>query len=341
MLGQFARPATENALPRLGFAGVGWIGRHRLQALSEAGLCTPVAIAEPQAENAAAALEISPALELAEDFEALVARDDLDGVVIATPSAAHASQSIHALAHGLPVFCQKPLGRTAAEVSAVVEAARRADRLLGVDLSYRHTKAMQVIRNAVQGGSIGEVFAVDLVFHNAYGPDKPWFYDKAQSGGGCVIDLGVHLVDMALWVLGFPQMEHVESALYAGGRRVAGSGEVEDFAAATVGLVNGVSMRLTCSWKLHAGQDAEIAARFYGTEGGMELRNLNGSFYDFTARALVGTTATELAGPPDDWGGGAIRAWAARLRQTPAFDTDASELLQVAQVLDAIYAAAR
>jgi predicted dehydrogenase len=48
------------------------------------------------------------------------------------------------------------------------------------------------------------VFAVDLVFHNAYGPDKPWFYDPELSGGGCVMDLGVHLVDLALWSLDFP-----------------------------------------------------------------------------------------------------------------------------------------
>ena len=76
----------------------------------------------------------------------------LDGVVIATPSALHAAQSIRALERGAAVFCQKPLGRTAAEARAVVDAARAADRLLGVDLSYRFTEGMRRIREIVRAG---------------------------------------------------------------------------------------------------------------------------------------------------------------------------------------------
>lgn len=100
---------------------------------------------------------------------------------------------MEALAAGLAVFCQKPLGRTAAQTRRVMAAARTMNRLLGVDLSYRFVRGMQTI----QAGEIGEVYAVQLVFHNADGPDKAWFYDPVQSGGGCVIDLGLHLVDLA------------------------------------------------------------------------------------------------------------------------------------------------
>src|SRR5690606_23712639 len=95
---------------------------------------------------------------------------DLDGIVIATPSALHAEQAIAAFERGVAVFCQKPLGRDAIETQRVVSAARAANRLLGVDLSYRHTRAMQKIREVVRAGGIGAPFAVDLVFHNAYGP---------------------------------------------------------------------------------------------------------------------------------------------------------------------------
>ena len=72
-------------------------------------------------------------------------------------------------------------------------AARQSNRLLAVDLSYRFTEAMRQVRNSVQSGALGRIFAVDLVFHNAYGPDKAWFRDPILSGGGCVMDLGVHL----------------------------------------------------------------------------------------------------------------------------------------------------
>src|SRR3546814_15615705 len=87
----------------------------------------------------------------------------LDGIVIATPSALHAEQSIRALERGVPVFCQKPLGRTGAEVRAVIDAARAADRLLGVDLSYRGTAGMRALRDHVRAGQLGQVHAVDQI----------------------------------------------------------------------------------------------------------------------------------------------------------------------------------
>src|SRR5204862_1700148 len=144
---------------------------------------------------------------------------------------------------GIAVFCQKPLGRSAAEAQAVVDAARRADRLLSVDFSYRFTAGMQAIAELVRSGALGRVFAADLVFHNAYGPDKPWFYDRAQSGGGCVIDLGTHLVDLALWALERRGFDNVTARLH---------GEpVEQHA-----VVQLDEVRLACSWNLHAGRDA-------------------------------------------------------------------------------------
>src|SRR5690606_13378053 len=137
----------------------------------------------------------------------------IDGVVIATPSALHAGQAIAAFENGLAVFCQKPLGRTAQETASVAKAARAADRLLAVDMCYRFTEAMRTIRDLVAAGELGRVLAVDLAYHHAYGPDTWWFYVAALSGGGCVMDLGVHLVDLALRDLGFPAGAHVSSTL--------------------------------------------------------------------------------------------------------------------------------
>jgi predicted dehydrogenase len=249
----------------------------------------------------------------------------------------HAEQSIAALERGLAVFCQKPLGRNEAEVAAVVAAARRADRLLGVDLSYRFTRAMQAIRERIRSGALGKVFAADLVFHNAYGPDKPWFYDKALSGGGCVMDLGIHLVDLALWVLDFPQITSVSSRLYSGGEPLRDTNGVEDFAEATLTLDTGPDIRLSCSWRLNAGCDAEIGARLYGTGGGAGFRNVGGSFYDFVAEAYAGTRSELLAEPPDDWGGRAAMHWARQLREGRGFDAGAEHLQAVARALDDIY----
>ena len=334
-----AAPAMVQPRPalRLGFLGTGWIGRHRMQALLAGGLVEAAAIADANPETVAEAQALAPAAQAAGGLDDLLDAD-LDGLVIATPSSLHAEQAVQALERGVAVFCQKPLGRDAPEVRRVVDAARAADRLLGVDLSYRHTAGMQRIRQLLQGGELGEVFAIDLTFHNAYGPDKPWFYDRTLAGGGCVIDLGVHLVDLALWALDFPAVGAVSSTLYAGGRPLQpDSAEVEDYAVATLQLEDGPVVRLGCSWRLQAGCDAVIEAAFYGTGGGAKLRNVEGSFYDFVAERYRGTEREALATPPDDWGGRAACDWAERLAAGARYDPSAEQFVAVAAALDRIY----
>ena len=306
--------------PRLAFAGLGWIGRHRLDAIVASG-----------AADATYLCDVDTDLS----FDDLL-RTDADAVVIATPSAMHAEQAISALERGKAVFCQKPLGRNADETRRVVEAARANDRLLGVDLSYRHTDAMQAVKRLVQEQTIGDVYAVDLVFHNAYGPDKPWFYDRKQSGGGCVIDLGIHLADLALWTLGFPRPTRTTSRLFHHGGH-----EVEDYAVAMMDLSNGAVMQLACSWNLSAGRDCEIRALFHGTRGTAAFRNVNGSFYDFVAEHYVQTQSTQLTQPGEPWGGRAAIDWANRLATSNAFDPEIEHVIEVAEALDAIYRGAR
>jgi predicted dehydrogenase len=216
----------------------------------------------------------------------------------------------------------------------VLEAAARADRLLGVDLSYRHTRAVSALREIL--GQLGRLYAADLVFHNAYGPDKPWFTDPRLSGGGCVIDLGTHLVDLVMWLTG-SRTASVTAATLRRRRRRVGAGEVEDFALAHLELDSGLTARLACSWFLPAGRDAVIECTLFGTSGAAAMVNVGGSFYDFEAWRYRGTAAERLAEGPDDWGGRALAAWAARLARDRSFDQAAEEHVQVARVVDAIY----
>jgi predicted dehydrogenase len=322
--------------PQLGFLGVGWIGRHRMQAIIEADVAEVIAIADPSPEMTAEAQKLAPDAKLVASLDGIL-HAGVDGVVIATPSAMHAEQSIRALSRGVAVFCQKPLGRNAVETQAVIDAARKANRLIGVDFSYRYTAGMQRIAEIVRAGELGHIFAIDLVFHNAYGPDKAWFYERAQSGGGCVMDLGVHLVDLALWVLDFPEVTEVTSKLFADGEVLASPDRVEDYATATLQLSSGAALQLACSWRLQAGRDAIISAAFYGTQGGAALQNVDGSFYDFVAERYRGTARETLATPPDAWGGRAAVDWAKRLAAGMGFDPEAEELVRVSRVLDRIY----
>ncbi len=323
---------------QLGFLGVGWIGRHRLQALLQDGSAEALLLCDSDPASLEAAAALAPRARTLPEAAHLPAGLPLDGLVIATPSALHAAQARAALEAGLAVFCQKPLARTAAETRAVIEAAQRADRRLGVDLCYRHTAAARAVAAQVRSGELGEVYAIDLVFHNAYGPDKAWFRDPALAGGGCLIDLGTHLVDLALWVMDFPVADEASARLYAQGRRLGPApDEVEDHALAQFTLAPGTSVRLACSWNLSAGRDAVIEAHFHGTRGSARMTNVDGSFYDFVAERCHGTRAERLAGPPDDWGGRAAVQWARAVATGGRFDAEAWQALRVAELLDQLY----
>ncbi len=323
----------------LGFLGVGWIGRNRMEAILNNTKATAAAITEPNSENSDAAKKSAKNAILKSSPEALFAEEDLDGIVIATPSAMHAKQSMDALKSGKAVFCQKPLGRTAEEVKQVVEASRNADKLLAVDLSYRYTKAFKAVYDTIQKGEIGDIFAVDLTFHNAYGPDKEWFYDIKRSGGGCVMDLGIHLVDLALWSLDFPEIKDVRSHLFHKGQKLTSFEEhVEDFASVNLTSEKDQVINLECSWHVSAGKDAIIEATFYGSKGGASFKNVNGSFYDFKAEKYHGTQTETLVNPPDEWSGRAGVVWVENLLENNRFDEkSATEFIKTAEVIDRIY----
>jgi predicted dehydrogenase len=322
---------------RIGFAGVGWIGKHRMKAIVDRNSCDVAGIVEPSEELAVSARELtSPAAPLC-SYEELI-RSEPDGIVIATPNSLHAPQAVAALEKGIGVFCQKPIGRNLEETRRVIDTARAADRLLAADFCYRFVRGIGQIRELVQTGSLGRVFAAEFVFHNAYGPDKPWFYDPVRSGGGCLIDLGTHLIDLALWILDFPKARNVSGSLFAAGcpfrRRHP---YVEDFATATLQFENDAIATITCSWKSHLGRNATIEVAVFGTQGGAHLRNIDGSFFDFVTESFRGTQREILSEPPEDWGGRAVLDWLDRLGRNNHFDPRAEQYAASAAIVERIY----
>jgi len=323
--------------PRLGFIGVGWIGLSRLQALAETNRAEIVAIGDPDPAACDKARAVAPHAAIVSNYDELV-QLPLDGVVIATPSGQHAEQCVRAFEHGLAVFCQKPLGRSAAEVGDVTRAAKRAGRPLGVDLCYRHTAALRRLKELVTSGELGRVYAVDATFHNAYGPDRAWANQREHAGGGCLIDLGVHLLDAARWLLEGPRNAiDCTSALFARGEKLGRSAqEVEDMAFAELVFDDARTVRVACSWRSSFGADAAIRVACFGTNASAAFENVGGSFYDFQCELYRGTNRTVVAAPPDAWGPRALMAWVSELERGAGYSEDV-HLLPVARELDLIY----
>ena len=131
-------------------------------------------------------------------------------------------------------------------------------------------------------------------------------------------------------------MERVSSRLFHHGAHA-----VEDFATARIDLAGGAALQLACSWNLSAGCDCIISVAFHGTRGGAALRNVGGSFYDFVAEQYQKTQTIRLAEPPDAWGGRAAVAFARQLAESNRFDPSIERIVDVATVLDDIYAGGR
>jgi predicted dehydrogenase len=290
---------------RLGFLGAGGLGRHRMRALVEAG-AEAAAVCDPAPGAAARAAAEAPGCAVVASLDQLLTLG-LDGIVVATPPALRVEQAIDALGGGVAVLCQAPLARTAAEARRVVEAAREADRLLRVDLPLRHAPGVPELRRCVQEGALGRVQTADLALHGALAPDPRRPRERARPGGGGVPDLVLHLVDLALWVLGFPEVTAVPAVLRSGGG-------AEDGAAVRLELSDGTSVRLSCSPRPRAGTGSGLEAAFHGTKGRAALGDAGRAFHNREAAV----------------------AWAEALAHGARFDPAVASAVEVHATLDRI-----
>jgi predicted dehydrogenase len=260
----------------------------------------------------------------------------VDGVVIATPGAGQAETAIAALERGVAVFCEGLAGQTSGEISRVIAAARSANLLLGANLPYRILPELRQVRQLCRDGELGEVYSVDVMFH------QPALPAQALSGKtfspGCVRDPGFHILDLALWHLGFPEIRDVAGRLFAQGKLLRGQSHcTEDFAVARFDLENGATIKFACSCSLPAGCGPIIAGSFHGTNGGASFHNTEGSYSDFVARRFRGSKITTLEFVPHARTGGAVADWAERLANGARFDAEVETLATVAAGLDQIY----
>ena len=195
--------------------------------------------------------------------EEVFVSDDIDAVVICTPSHLHESQAIAALEGGKHVLVEKPLALDAAAAERVVAAAERTGLSLMVAMNNRYRPDAMALKPFADGGELGELFLVRGAWLNRkIRIVRPtWRHRKATAGGGAMMDLGVQTLDLALWLLGFPKVRSIVSHMHRGEGL-----EVEDTAAMMLRLANGAGISLTVTWNLIAERDRHYL-RMLGTRG--------------------------------------------------------------------------
>ena len=230
----------------------------------------------------------------------LIQDPEIDIIDICSPNMFHAGQTIAALEAGKHVICEKPLAPTPAEICQMIAARDRAGKLLMTAQHFRFHGVSQAMKEEIETGVLGDVYHARSWWLRRNGlPVAPTFVYKKFSGGGPCIDIGVHVLDLTLWLMGHPRPVAVSGVARTALARRPGSFtswgrlpvpqdlDVEDFAAAFVRFENGATLILEVSWLLHHNMAGELSQVWlYGTEGGCEWPSAEFSGTAYATRQL-------------------------------------------------------
>lgn len=272
---------------KVGVVGVGGIARSHMPGWEKSDLAEVVAGTDVFEEPLKEWGEKHNVTKLTTRFEDLLEDKDIDIIDVCTPSAYHAPQSIAALKAGKHVICEKPLAPTPAEVREMIAARDESGKLLMTAQHMRFHGYSQAFKREIEDGQLGDIYHSRAWWLRRAGfPTRPSFWAKKHSGGGPCIDIGVHVLDLTLWLMGNPkpvtvtgiarsEMSDKPGMFSSWGRGpVPEEHDVEDFAAGFVRFENGATMVIETSWIInHEMEQGGFHYWLYGTDGGIEHPN--------------------------------------------------------------------
>jgi len=283
------------------------------------------------------------------DAEEMLKKEKLDVVSVATPNKFHKPLVLAALKAGCHVLCEKPMAMNAKEAKDMLAAAKKAKKRLMINFSYRFAEQSQAMKKQVETGILGEVYFARSVWHRRRGMPGfgGWFGQKALSGGGPLIDLGVHRLDLALWLMNYPKptwvmasaYDHIASAI---AKREKKAFDVEDIAVAMIKFENGASLELEASWAANIKERELMETRLMGTKGGLLQKNLDEG-YNFDAEFFLESEGCQFdmkLHPPVPGCKGSYHHFIESISTNKPHIATGEEGLIVMEILDAIYESA-
>jgi predicted dehydrogenase len=344
---------------RVGVVGLGWAGRQHLAAYHAHPDTEIVALAgleDPARAKLAAKYAIEHSVARWEDLLDV----ELDAVSVAVPTFLHAPIAIAALERGIHVLSEKPIARNAAEADAMVAAARAAGRVLDVAFNHRQRGDIQKLKAAVAAGQLGTPYYAKAWWLRRTGIPTlgSWFTQAELAGGGPLVDIGVHVLDYALFLLGNPQVSAVSAATYdllasAGfgsspdSRKTGATDEktfdVEDLASVFMRLADGGTLLVEASWAAHRRDGDEFGVTLYGTDGGAEL--IVDDYAPVGSLRVFGDddgtpVARRVTARPGRGHRAVVEQFVEKVRSGQWGDHDGSSAAALARVVDACYRSA-
>ncbi len=344
---------------RIGVVGLGFCAqRMYLPSLAQMEGARAVALVDTNAERLRECAEGFGIERRYTDYRAMLADGELDAVIVVTPNAFHAPVTIAALEAGCHVLVEKPMATTGDESQRMADAAEAHGRVLSVNLPRRARAVYAAAQRLIRDGELGEVYqAVARIVRRSGIPGYgSWFTTAALSGGGALLDTGVHILDVLLWTLDEPEVVAVSAVttdrLGRAGRgqgpwgvdhNQGGTFDVEDGVFALLRCANGLSITLDVTWAAYATQGQGLQLR--GTRGGLTLTERPREpstleIYTDGPDGLVALTReVPLETPPASEG--PLRGFLDAIRHGTPPLVPATAGVRLARLCDAIYESAR
>lgn len=265
---------------KLGLIGTGGIAQTHCRAIADVEGLQVIAASDIVPENLARTAAQWGIEHTFGDYHEMLEMDEIDGVLVCTPTAVHAPPTIAALRAGKHVLCEKPMEAALSAAAEMVRAAHEADRILMIALKLRFSPQVMVAKRIVDDGTVGEIYYAECVADRRRGNPGGSFIKKATAGFGAGADIGVYALDTALYLMGHPKPVavsaitsnyislHSEPVIGQWGRNIHET-EVEDFAAAWVRFENGARLVFKTSWCMHL--DSLGGTFFLGTKAGLRV----------------------------------------------------------------------
>lgn len=270
---------------KIGLIGAGSISGSHLAAYQANPKTVLWAICDINEERAREAAKKFNIPHVYTDYRKLLENPEVQAISICTWNNTHAEISIAALEAGKNVLCEKPLCINVDEALQVQDAVRRTDNLLQVGYVRRFASNISVLKKFINAGDLGEIYYAKASLIRRLGNPGGWFADKARSGGGPLIDIGVHAIDLCWYLMGKPKVvsvsgntyaklgnrSHIQNyAFYKAADYDASLNTVEDMANALIRFENGASLMVDVSFSLHAKENSALL-NIYGEKGGAEI----------------------------------------------------------------------
>ncbi len=269
----------------VGVIGVGSISRHHIEQYLHHKNVHLHAFCDHNIERLQEKGELYNIEQLYGEYHDLLKNKNLDAVSICTWNNSHAEIAIAALEAGKHVLVEKPLSMTVEEALAVKEAVHKTGKVLQVGFVRRHSESTKILKEFIDNGDLGDIYYAKASYLRRLGNPGGWFSDKKKSGGGPLIDLGVHVIDICWYLMGKPKPVSVSGNTYhrLGNRSNIENlsfykaadynpelNDVEDLANAIIRFENGASIMVDVSFTLHA-KENEVNVKIYGEKAGAEV----------------------------------------------------------------------